>query len=371
MSEKYIGLTSGTSMDGVDSVLVEISKSRLKLLHGITHPFPEDIHKRTLRLVRKYKNCSLEDYGEMDTAVGGYFAQATHTLLKEAGVKASDITAIGSHGQTIIHRPELRHAFSLQIGDPNVITSFAEITTVSDFRRRDIAEGGQGAPLSSAYHEFLFIKPKETRVIINIGGIANVSVLPAEKRKSSWGFITGPGNLLLDGWSQTQRMRPVDEFGSWAATGSVDGVLLKRLMANPYFAQPAPKSTGRSMFNMKWLRKEIDADGRAIPPVDVQATLVELTARTIADSIKNLKEKPDRALVCGGGWHNDFLMQRLSELLSPLKLESTEGYGVNPDWVEAAGIAWLAHQRLKEIPIDLSTATGAERPVLLGAVYQH
>jgi anhydro-N-acetylmuramic acid kinase len=362
----YIGLMSGTSVDGIDAALVSIPlNGRLTLLASHQHPFPAALRDAIQALMQPGQN-EIERAGELDVQLGRLFAEAVHALLAKCSVNASSIRAIGSHGQTIRHRPRAAYPFSRQIGNPSVVAEETGITTVADFRARDLAAGGQGAPLVPAFHQWFFRKPGINRAIVNIGGIANITWLPAAESSAVLGFDTGPGNTLLDQWIARHRNEPYDRDGDWAASGRVQNDLLARLMADDYFAKAPPKSTGREYFNLAWLEQQFVGQ---LAPEAIQATLAELTAASIAQGIKSLPEKIDEIYICGGGHHNRHLLARLRALLPGMPVASTETIGLDPDWVEAAAFAWLAHQTLAGHAGNLPSVTGARHPVLLGGIY--
>lgn len=363
MSELYIGLISGTSADGIDAALVDLSGPKPKLLATHFTPYDENLRRHILALYQP-GNDEINRLGQLDVLIGKAFAHAANTLLEKNNLARDKITAIGSHGQTIRHHPKQEFPFTLQIGDPNVITAETGITTIADFRRRDIALGGQGAPLVPGFHYHIFFG-KNDRIIVNIGGIANITLLPADIMQPIMGYDTGPGNALLDAWAEKYLQKPRDENGQWAMTGKVDSTLLEKLRSDPYFKAPHPKSTGREYFHLDWLQPYLSP---TIKPVDVQTTLVELTASTILDAIKNHFSRGE-IFICGGGVHNGFLMSRLKALAKNFSVESTETFGVNPDWVEAMAFAWLAQQTLKKKSGNITTVTGAKQPVILGGVY--
>jgi len=362
----YIGLMSGTSVDGIDAALVMIpANGQLTLLATHQHPFPAPVRDAIQALMRPGPN-EIDREGELDVQLGRLFAKAAEALLAKSGVGASSIRAIGSHGQTIRHRPHATHPFSRQIGNPSVIAEETGITTVADFRSRDLAAGGEGAPLVPAFHRWLFHKPGVSRAIINIGGIANVSWLPATEGQAVLGFDTGPGNTLLDQWIARHRNEPYDRDGAWAACGRVQEDLLTQLMADEYFTKAPPKSSGREHFNLAWLEQQLAGK---LAPEDIQATLAELTASSIAQSLNLLPEKTGEIYVCGGGGHNRHLLNRLRALIPGIPIATTDALGLHPDWVEATAFAWLAHQTLAGHAGNLPSVTGARRPVLLGGIY--
>ena len=362
----YIGLMSGTSVDGIDAALVSIpANGQLALLATHQHPFPTAVRDAIQALMQPGPN-EVEREGELDVQLGQLLAEAAQALLAKSGVSKTSIRAIGSHGQTIRHRPHASYPFTRQIGNPSVIAESTGITTVADFRARDLAAGGEGAPLVPAFHRWHFRKPGVSRVILNIGGIANVTWLPASESSAVLGFDTGPGNTLLDQWITRHRREPYDRDGAWAASGRVQNDLLAQLMADEYFIKAPPKSTGREHFNLAWLAQRLAGK---VAPEDVQATLAEFTAASIAQGLKFLPEKIEEVFLCGGGSHNRDLLDRLRALLPGIPVSTTEALGMDPDWVEAAAFAWLAHQTLAGHAGNLPSVTGARHPVLLGGIY--
>lgn len=369
MPEFYVGLISGTSTDGVDAALVDFEGGGAVLVHALNHPYPWDLRKRTEDLLSPEWEGPLTAFGRLHAALGTQFAAAASRLIEEAGVDKAAIRAIGSHGQTVCHHPHGDEAFTLQLADPNRICALTGITTVADFRGKDIALGGQGAPLAPAFHAAMLQSREESRVILNLGGIANITVLPSEAGIVSTGYDTGPANTLMDGWSRRHRGIPFDENGEWAASGTAISALLEALMSEPYLALPAPKSTGRELFNQAWLDPILRQYAPDAEPADVQATLLEFTARSIAEAIARDGAHPDRVLVCGGGAHNRYLLARLAALLGDTPVETTTEHGVPVDWMEAMAFAWMARQTLHHRPGNLASVTGACRPAILGAIY--
>lgn len=361
---QYIGLLSGTSVDGVDAVLCGIGETSFSLDAASTTPYPEPLKRRIDALILR-PEVALAELGGLDRTVGEFFAECALALLREAGVEPGRVQAIGHHGQTVFHRPQPPEPFTLQIGDPNIVAARTGIPTVGDLRRLDVALGGQGAPLVPAFHAWRFAADDEPRTVVNIGGIANLTVLVPNRAVT--GFDTGPGNTLLDRWIERVRGEPFDRNGAFSAAGAVDPALLERLLDEPYLRLPPPKSTGRELFNAAWLDARLDA-APGVAPQDVQATLAEFTARTIVDAVRARAPECRRLLVCGGGAHNADLMARLHRL-SGLPVETTAAYGVPPDWVEGAAFAWLAWARLNGHFGNVPTVTGAARPALLGGVY--
>lgn len=356
MAELFVGLISGTSADGVDAALVEFSPEP-RLIAAKLDPYPAELRAELLDFMEgRYGGDPIDQLLRLDRLLGERFAAIAETLLASAGVPRSAITAIGSHGQTLRHRPP--HS-TLQVADPNLISARLGLPVVADFRRMDMAVGGEGAPLVPAFHRAAFGSSAEARAIVNIGGIANVTLLASSGAIS--GGDVGPGNALLDAWCARHTGAPLDTDGALAARGMVDATLLARLRADPYFDRPLPKSTGRELFNLEWLDAALPP---AFAPADVQATLAELTATTIADALA--VARPARVLVCGGGAHNQHVMRRLASLLAPVPVASTASMGLNPDFVEAAAFAWLARETLAGRPGNAPTATGAHRAAVLG-----
>lgn len=366
MSTLYIGLISGTSADGIDAALLDTSDGRLQVVHALTTAYPESLREHVLGLASAGQ-FQPEDLGQTDRVLGRSFANAALALLDAAGLKAKDISAIGLHGQTIRHRPALQEPFTWQIGDPNQVVTLTGITTVADFRRRDMALGGQGAPLVPAFHQAAFAAETETRVVLNLGGIANLTVL--EPGDGVSGFDTGPANCLLDQHVARDRQEPFDRDGGWAARGQPSEPLLKQLLSDPYFALPPPRSTGPEYFNLQWLAAHQQAAGLAESDADLQATLAELTVRSVADAVR--KHAPDARLliVCGGGVRNTDLLKRLARALPGLQISSASLLGIDADYVEAAAFAWLAQRTLAGLPGNVPAATGARGAAILGAIY--
>jgi anhydro-N-acetylmuramic acid kinase len=360
---------SGTSMDAVDAALVEFTNGQPKLVHFRKAPIPNPLSE-ALSIVRgRHIPLTIEQYGQLDIRLGKLFAEAVLRLLRDAGKKPEDIFAIGSHGQTILHQPNGPDAFSLQIANPNLIAALTGITTIADFRNMDIAVGGQGAPLTPAFHEFQFRSSQRHRLVVNIGGIANITILPADPKKAIAGFDTGPGNALLDDWIMQNQGLPMDKDGWWAQSGKVHKLLLRKLKAEPYFQAPPPKSTGRDYFNLEWLAATLDGLKPKPSAGDIQATLTRLTGETIADAIRRHAPETQEVLVCGGGAYNLVLMNTLAETLDGMAVYSTERFGVKPECVEAVAFAWLAKCRLEGRTANLPSVTGASRGVVLGAIY--
>jgi anhydro-N-acetylmuramic acid kinase len=384
MSELYIGLMSGTSLDGIDAALVDFKDEKVRLVEFEYLPFPADLQNAIQRLSKPDALISLKEYGAMDARLGHLFADIVNSLLAKAELPAASVNAIGSHGLTVYHAPDIRppgmaevsqsvgnrcdkFPFSLQIGDPNVIAEKTGITTVADFRRRDIAAHGQGAPLVPAFHQAVFQNPNEHRCIVNIGGIANITVLSKHQDADVIGFDTGPGNTLMDLWIKLQRNQSYDPNGDWAKTGRIDHDLVTLLKQDPYFNAPPPKSTGKEYFSLPWLYQYFDAF--SYKAEDVQASLCFLTAITICDAINKHAPDTERVLICGGGMHNAYLLELIQKNME-CPVESTEHYGADPDHVEAMAFAWLARQTMNNLPGNLREVTGAVDSVILGGIYQ-
>jgi anhydro-N-acetylmuramic acid kinase len=360
----FIGLMSGTSMDGIDAALVSFENQQCQLINSIEQEIPENLRLELMALSQVGDN-EIDRLGGADRELAQHFATACKRLLENSHIHPSQIIAIGSHGQTIRHRPNNDPAFTLQIGDPNTIAQLTGITTVADFRRRDIAAGGQGAPLAPAFHQAIFSSTHHNRAIINIGGMANVSFLSCNGNIS--GFDTGPGNVLMDSWIQQCRHEKYDSDGVWAASGTVITPLLEQLLRHEYFSKPSPKSTGREEFNLHWLNQNIGSS--SFKTEDVQATLLEFTAQTITHEIEKLPEPVNEIYICGGGAYNTHLMQRLETLAHPRLLANTSLLGIPPEWVEASAFAWLAKQTLEKRHIRVRPITGAREDVILGGIY--
>jgi len=364
-SALYLGLISGTSADGIDAALVRFEDDKPQLIDALAHPWPAELRTRILAVAQDETRLDLDAYGRLDVAIGQCFADAAQALLARHAQHARAVRAIGSHGQTLRHRPTGEHPFTLQVGDPSVIAERCGVDVVADFRRTDVAAGGQGAPLLPAVHAMLLAQPGQTRVVLNLGGIANITVLDANGHV--FGFDTGPANGLMDAWCLRHRGVAYDADGAFAASGHVDEALLAALLADPYFILPPPKSTGREHFHLAWL----DSHQRVatLAPTDVQATLLELSARSVADAIERHAADAVDVLACGGGVHNHVLMRRLSQAMPTRVVTTTAEYGIDPDYLEATAFAWLARQRLLGLPGNLPSVTGARGPRVLGAVY--
>lgn len=357
---------SGTSIDAIDAVLVDFSQETPQIVATHSHAWSLETRQQLLQISQSNQPVFPSTIAHLDHIVAATFAEAVHVLLNKTHYKSQHIQAIGSHGQTLWHQPPRCSGlncrpFTWQIGDPNLIAQRTDITTVADFRRRDMAVGGQGAPLVPAFHAALFQNNQQHQIVLNIGGIANITVLPKNSDQII-GFDTGTGNGLLDAWILEQLGAKMDVNGKWAKQGTVQPHLLEKLLADPYFKLPFPKSTGRDYFNLNWLKQHLTQER----PVDVQATLLEFTVQSISQALEPFEV--DRVLVCGGGVHNPLMMQRLTEVLQ-IPVMSTAKVGVDPDWIEACCFAWLAKQTLERKTSNLPSVTGAYKSVILGGVY--
>ncbi len=362
-ADHFIGLISGTSRDGADTAVVRFEDERPDILHACCTPYPEAL-ARALDELLALGRCPAEDeLRELDRSLGRFFAHVARQATAEAGLAAGDIVAIGCHGQTVWHDPGAQPPVSLQLGHAGVIAHDTGVTAVTDFRSADLRAGGQGAPLAPLLHRRLFHAPGEQRAVLNLGGIANLTLLAASGEVT--GFDTGPANCLLDAWARRHLGQAFDPEGRWAAGGRVDDALLRRCLEERFFQRRAPKSTGLERFNLRWLEARLA--GLETSPQDVQATLAELTARTVAAGLEH-GPWPERLLICGGGVHNRDLVERITRLLPGVAVESTAHHGVDPDWVEALLFAWLARERILGRTQDLRRITGAAEPVQLGTI---
>ena len=358
----YLGVMSGTSLDGLDIALIEQSEQPRLLATHYT-PMPSDLRQELLALCASGPDETARA-ALAENRWASLAAEGVRQLLANQGLDASAIRAIGSHGQTIRHEPA--RGFTVQIGNPALLAELTGVCVVGDFRRRDVAAGGQGAPLVPAFHEALFGHVGQRVAILNVGGFSNLSLI--EQDKPVRGFDCGPGNVLLDAWIERKRGQTYDANGAWAASGQVIDTLLTKLLADPFFAGSGPKSTGREVFNLPWLDAHL-AQLPAYRDEDVQATLLELTARSITDSLLGAQSGTEALLVCGGGARNGALMGRLAALLPSAQVSSTAAHGVDPDWVEGMAFAWLAHCCLEHIPANRPSVTAARGLRVLGAIY--
>ncbi|HQV22208.1 MAG: anhydro-N-acetylmuramic acid kinase [Moraxellaceae bacterium] len=367
MNKIFLGLMSGTSLDAVDAVAISFdSDEQMKLLGTHSLALTAQLRADILALTQPSDN-EIESLGRVDVEIAQLFAQCANQLREKLQLNATQITAIGSHGQTIRHRPYLTPPFTLQIADPNIIAELTGITVVADFRRRDVAAGGQGAPLVPAFHEALLHSDAVNRVVLNLGGMANITVLPADTTQIVYGYDTGPANVLMDAWCWRHLQQSYDKNGVWAASGNIIPSLLEQLLLHPFFAKKAPKSTGREDFHLDWLLPYIKAEYQA---QDVQATLLELTAISVAQEINALAFAEGELFLCGGGAYNHALWQSLAQKLPNYRLLSTETIAIAPTWIEATAFAWLAKQTMEGLSGNLPAVTGAAGRRILGGIYQ-
>ena len=363
----YIGLMSGTSMDAVDAALVAFGNGGAGTVATRSAAIPDDLRRELHELAQDPSGAAIR-FWNADAGLGSVLANAALELLDAAGVDARDVTAIGSHGQTVYHAPRSTTPLTVQIGDPSIIAERTGITTVADFRRRDVAAGGEGAPLAPAFHRAVFSTPGVERGILNLGGIANLSVLPADPDLPPIGFDTGPANTLLDAWVRNRFGADMDRDAALAREGKVIPSLLAALLAEPYFDRAPPKSTGRELFNPSWLDARL-ADHPEAGPHDVLRTLCELTVETAVRAVERFAPRMQEIRLCGGGARNPLVAARLAERSAPVRVDTTERLGIHPDWVEAAAFAWLAMRTLAGEAGNAPTVTGAQRETVLGGIY--
>lgn len=364
---------SGTSLDAIDAALLDFTNNQIMLLATHSHTLPDTLKHKILQLNQPGQLDEVHQMAVADQQLADAFATAVNTLLDQAGILACNIKALGSHGQTIRHHAHGSTPYTVQIGDPNRVAELTGITTVGDFRRRDIAAGGQGAPLVPAFHAALFRTTSENRAILNLGGMANLTLLPADPSQPVSGFDTGPGNVLLDAWYQRHHNGAYDKDGHWASAGQVSEQLLAALLELPFYSLSPPRSTGREQFNLEYLDSMLSQITESPQPENIpeniQATLSELTACSVAQALTKWGDYCERLLVCGGGVFNTDLIKRLGNNLPGLTIESTVAYGMAPEWIEAAAFAWLAKQTLHHQSGNLPEVTGASHSVVLGGIY--
>jgi len=361
-TELFVGLMSGTSMDGIDAVLVDFSNQASKLVAAHYLPYSRDLAERLLALQQKGED-ELHRASILGLHLAHLYHQASEEVLRLAAIPRNAIRAIGCHGQTVRHNP--KSGYTTQLGNPALLAELSGIDVVTDFRSRDIAAGGQGAPLVPAFHEAVFRSSQTHRLVLNVGGFANVTDLDPDS--TTRGFDTGPGNVLMDAWAQKHIGQAYDDRGAWADRGRVLPEVLDGLLANSFFSLSPPKSCGRELFDLAWVESIVPEDKA---PEDVQATLCELTARSIAAAVERWCNKPSEVAVCGGGAHNLSLLKRLKSNLPNTRIVTTEALGIHPDWVEAMAFAWLARQAVHGLPGNLPAVTGSRGPRILGAIYQ-
>jgi len=360
MPNLFLGLMSGTSLDGVSAAVVGFSEDNINLRASATFAFPKTLRERLLALVQPSWTGSLLEIQQLDLEVARFYVECSTILLADNRLSVNDLHAVGAHGQTICHTPAGSHPSSWQIGDPNVIAEALGIT-VADWRRRDMAAGGQDAPLTPAFHQFM-LGQERTAAILNLGGIANLTVYG-----DAWlGFDTGPANILMDAWIQKNKQMSFDKGGAWGRSGKIDPALLNTFMQDTYFSAAPPKSTGREYFNIKWLEQHL---GKSVSAKDVQSTLAELTAKTAIDALRKHAPKTTTVYICGGGARNDYLMQRLRAQDGTISIDTTDKLGVDPDYVEAIAFAWLAKNTLEGKPGNVPNATGAAGARVIGSIY--
>ena len=361
----YVGIMSGTSLDGIDAVLADFSSQPPSLLNTFYQPYSDNLRKLILDLHQSGNN-ELHLASKLSNKLAHCYATAVTSLLsKQKKIKPHNIVAIGCHGQTVRHCPQAGSAYSIQLGNASLLAELTGITVVADFRSRDIAAGGQGAPLVPGFHQLMFQDPKINRVIVNIGGISNITSLASNTR--IMGFDCGPGNLLMDSWCQRHLKAAYDKNGTWAESGEILPELLERFLSLKFFSTPPPKSTGREMFCLAWLESYLSGNEK---PEDVQATLLQLTSAAITNSILTWFPNTDEVYLCGGGARNKALNSKIQILLPGKKVASTDELGINADWLEAFAFAWLAKQAIQKIPSSLPSVTNAKGERILGAIYQ-
>lgn len=366
MTERYVGLMSGTSVDGIDAVIAEFDGDRfVRLLARLHHDYPAALRRRLVDVSVQQLALTPGEFADLDAAIGDSFATAALDAIRDSGLDPASITAIGSHGQTMFH--DGVRGVTLQMGDANRVAAATGITTVADFRRLDVALGGQGAPLVPAFHHALFADRQEDRAVLNLGGIANISLLPADPSAPVVGFDTGPANGLMDEWTQRCCGRPFDDNGALAAAGEPSSKMVAALLADPYFSKPAPKSTGRDYFRLDWALALYPAM-RQLPPADVQASLAQLTVQSIATALQTAMPGMARLIVCGGGARNGELLKQLAAALPRTVVETSDHHALAPEWIEATAFAWLAMRRMTGQHGNLPAVTGARRPASLGSV---
>ena len=365
MSSYCIGLLSGTSMDAIDALLADCSGPVPQLIATHRQAIEPDLKTRLVEIVNSGPASRLGEVWSVHQQLGDSFAKAAGILLQTSGIDSGQVRVIGLHGQTVLHQPRARPPYTLQLGNPGIVAEQTGIPVVADFRSMDIAAGGEGAPLAPLLHRALFRSDEEDRLVINLGGIANVTCLARDRDVTGWD--TGPANCLLDAWIQRHRQQAFDKNGDWAASGQPDQELLSQLLADPWLATAPPKSTGTDYFNLDWLIGHIGSNTHR--PRDIQATLAQFTARSLRESVnRDAGFNPDRILLCGGGVHNQDLVQRIQDQFETIPVQTTAAQGLDPDWVEGLLFAWLGWQRLNQRILDSRAITGARRPLMLGTI---
>ena len=364
MSEFYIGLMSGTSVDAIDAVLMDFSISKTHIISNHSQAIDQALRNEINLLILKRQ--FPKDFKEIDQQFAKTSCHAVAMLLEKSSVDPKEVIAIGSHGQTVFHDPKGIPPVSIQIGDPQQIANLTNISTVGNFRQADIDAGGEGAPLACAYHAEVLQNPDEKRVVVNLGGIANITKLPQNKSDSIIGFDTGPANTLMDAWAQKHLNKTFDQDGAWAKSGKINTHLLEQMLMDQYFTHPPPKSTGREHFNLEWLQHHLDNMTERLAEEEIQATLLALTTYTIADSIDTWCPETNKVLLCGGGSKNKYLVEQLEKILDEVTIEHTSNYAVPSQWMEAMAFAWLAKQNVDGKPGNIPSVTGADKAVVLG-----
>ncbi len=353
-------------MDGINAAAVLFENNQPKILKTGYTPYPEKLRTALQSIISSQWQGPLSTLLRLDYQIGQAFAEAASTIIR--ALPTHRFRAIGSHGQTVFHQPYPPYPNTWQLGDPSLIAELTGITTIADWRRRDMAAGGQGAPLTPAFHAHVFRQSQDS-VVVNLGGIANITLIPGRLNQPILGFDTGPANTLLDNWIHRHRNQPYDANGEWAASGKVNQTLLQKMLADPFFTMNPPKSTGREYWNMAWLEQQLAGLSLPLKPEDIQATLLELTAHSVVSAIQKISPQVKQIFVCGGGVHNLEMMKRLASLSASCTVTSTSELGINPDFVEAIAFAWLAQQTLAGHPIKLASITGAKGNRILGAIY--
>lgn len=364
----FIGLISGTSVDGIDTVIADFSEPQPEIIATHLHPIPTDTRAALVKLFQPGAD-SLDDYGRLDRIVGNLCADAVTAILSAADLSAEDIVAIGSHGQTVRHRPRDHHPFTLQIGNPHVIATQTGIDVIADFRSRDMAMAGQGAPLAPTFHRAFFKRAEQNCAVVNLGGIANITWLPRDPDQPPLAFDSGPANGLLDAWYHRHHHGHFDRNGAWAKSGDAIPELVARWLQDPFFALPPPKSTGKEDFHLDWIEAVTPGALTTQQPQDIQASLLALTVESIASSMRRFGGDPDCVLLCGGGSANDWLVHELRNTLG-CPVSTTEAAGIHPDWVEAMTFAWLAYQHHDQRVVEFSPFTGANGDGIPGVMYR-
>ena len=363
----YIGLNSGTSIDAIDAAIVDINNDSLTLHTFIEYPIPETLREK---LFSVNKQTPLNEIAKLNIQLGKLFSDAVIALLDKANIKPKQVNAIGLHGQTVLHSPTSSPAYTIQLGDANTVVANTSISVVNDFRGMDISLGGEGAPLAPIFHKYQFANNNKTKVILNIGGIANISILNANANKPVIGFDTGPGNGLMNAWIKRHQDKEYDTDGKWAAQGQANEDLLNILMDDKYFQLVPPKSTGREYFNLDWLHQKLIVLNQQLSPEDIQATLLSFTTNSIVRDISFHAKDCEEVIVCGGGAYNSRLMNKLNDSLD-CKMVTSDNYSISPDAIEACLFAWLASCRINKTLLDLTTITGSSKPCILGAIYHN